>query len=53
VENGALEKRMAPSIVCPGNGADWVTMPGSDQITATNITITKTNPAVFYRLAHP
>jgi hypothetical protein len=35
------------------NTNGWVTMPGSDQMTATNITITKTNPAVFYRLAHP
>jgi autotransporter-associated beta strand protein len=31
----------------------WVVVPGSDQITSTNISITKTNPTVFYRLTYP
>jgi hypothetical protein len=31
----------------------WVVVPGSDQITSTNISITKTNPTVFYRITYP
>jgi autotransporter-associated beta strand protein len=31
----------------------WVVVPGSDQITSTNISISKTNPTVFYRLIYP
>jgi hypothetical protein len=31
----------------------WVVVPGSDQITSTNISISKTNPTVFYRLVYP
>jgi autotransporter-associated beta strand protein len=31
----------------------WVVVPGSDQITSTNISISKTNPTVFYRLTYP
>jgi F5/8 type C domain/Right handed beta helix region len=36
-----------------GLGANWVTLPGSDTITSTNITINPTGGAVFYRLASP
>jgi autotransporter-associated beta strand protein len=31
----------------------WVVVPGSDQMTSTNISITKTNPTVFYRITYP
>jgi hypothetical protein len=31
----------------------WVVVPGSDLITTTNISISKTNPTVFYRLVYP
>jgi hypothetical protein len=31
----------------------WVVVPGSDQLTSTNISITKTNPTVFYRMTYP
>jgi autotransporter-associated beta strand protein len=31
----------------------WVVVPGSDQMTSTNISISKTNPTVFYRLVSP
>jgi hypothetical protein len=31
----------------------WVTVPGSDQMTQTNISIIKTNPTVFYRMTYP
>jgi hypothetical protein len=31
----------------------WVVVPGSDQMTSTNISISKTNPTVFYRLVYP
>jgi autotransporter-associated beta strand protein len=31
----------------------WVTIPGTDQMTSTNISITKTNPTAFYRLTYP
>jgi hypothetical protein len=36
-----------------GLGTNWVTMPGSDLMTGTNITINPTNGAVFYRLVYP
>jgi autotransporter-associated beta strand protein len=31
----------------------WVVVSGSDQMTSTNISITKTNPTVFYRITYP
>jgi autotransporter-associated beta strand protein len=31
----------------------WVVVPGSDLITTTNMSISKTNPTVFYRLVYP
>jgi hypothetical protein len=36
-----------------GLGTNWVTLPGSDSITGTNITINPASGAVFYRLASP
>jgi fibronectin type 3 domain-containing protein len=39
----------------PGNGlsTNWVTVPGSDRVTSTNVTINPTNGSVFYRLTYP
>jgi autotransporter-associated beta strand protein len=31
----------------------WVSIPGSDLVTQTNVSITRTNPAVFYRITYP
>jgi hypothetical protein len=36
-----------------GLGTNWVTLPGSDVVTGTNITINPANGAVFYRLISP
>jgi hypothetical protein len=36
-----------------GLGTNWVTVPGSDLVTSTNITINPPNGAVFYRLVYP
>ncbi len=36
-----------------GLSTNWVTVPGSDVVTGTNITINPTNGAVFYRLVYP
>jgi Domain of unknown function (DUF5010)/DUF5010 C-terminal domain/F5/8 type C domain len=36
-----------------GLGTNWVTLPGSDLVTGTNITINPANGAVFYRLVYP
>jgi hypothetical protein len=36
-----------------GLGSNWVTLPGSDLVTGTNITINPANGAVFYRLISP
>ncbi len=35
------------------NGAAWFTVPGSDLVTSTNLTINPANGAVFYRMMHP
>jgi len=35
-----------------GLGTNWVTLPGSDLVTGTNITINPANGAVFYRLVY-
>jgi hypothetical protein len=34
-------------------GTNWVTLPGSDLVTGTNIAINPTNGAVFFRLVYP
>jgi autotransporter-associated beta strand protein len=31
----------------------WVVIPGTDLVTTTNFSITKTNPTVFYRMTYP
>jgi hypothetical protein len=31
----------------------WVSIPGTDLITQTNVSISKTNPTVFYRITYP
>jgi hypothetical protein len=31
----------------------WVTIPGTDQITQTNVSMIKTNPTVFFRMTYP
>ena len=40
----------------PGGAAfpirNWVTIPGTDQVTGTNLTINPANGAVFYRLTY-
>jgi VCBS repeat-containing protein len=36
-----------------GLGTNWVTLPGSESVTGTNITINPANGAVFYRLVSP
>jgi autotransporter-associated beta strand protein len=36
-----------------GLGTNWITVPGSDTITSTNITVDPTKPTVFYRLVYP
>ncbi|MDB6122951.1 MAG: hypothetical protein JWQ71_1944 [Pedosphaera sp.] len=36
-----------------GLGTNWVTLPGSDFVTSTNITINQPGGAVFYRLVSP
>jgi hypothetical protein len=36
-----------------GLGTNWVTLPGSDAVTSTNITINPTNGGVFYRQVYP
>jgi hypothetical protein len=36
-----------------GLGTNWVTLPGSDLVTSTNIRINSANGAVFYRLVCP
>lgn len=36
-----------------GLGTNWVTLPGSDLVTSTNITINSANGAVFYRMIYP
>ncbi|HWY29906.1 MAG TPA: discoidin domain-containing protein [Candidatus Acidoferrum sp.] len=35
-----------------GLGTNWVTIPGTDQVTGTNLTINPANGAVFYRLTY-
>ena len=36
-----------------GIGTNWVTVPGSDLVTSTNLPINQANPAVFFRLKSP
>ncbi|HEX3856046.1 MAG TPA: DUF5703 domain-containing protein [Verrucomicrobiae bacterium] len=36
-----------------GLGTNWVTLPGSESVTGTNITINPASGAVFYRLVYP
>jgi Domain of unknown function (DUF5010)/DUF5010 C-terminal domain/F5/8 type C domain len=36
-----------------GIGTNWVTLPGTDLVTSTNIPINPTNCAVFYRMVYP
>jgi hypothetical protein len=36
-----------------GLGTNWVTLPGSDLVTGTNITIDPANGTLFYRLVYP
>jgi len=36
-----------------GLGTNWMTLPGSDLVTGTNITINPASGAVFYRLVSP
>jgi hypothetical protein len=34
-------------------GTNWVTLPGTDLVTSTNLPINPANHAVFYRLIYP
>ncbi len=36
-----------------GFGTNWVTLPGSDTVTSTNMTIDPANGSVFYRMVYP
>jgi hypothetical protein len=36
-----------------GLGTNWVTLPGSELVTGTNLTMNPTNGVVFYRLVYP
>jgi hypothetical protein len=36
-----------------GLGTNWMTVPGSDQMTGTNITINPASGSAFYRLSYP
>jgi autotransporter-associated beta strand protein len=36
-----------------GLGTNWVTLPGSDAVTSTNLTIDAANGSVFFRMVHP
>jgi autotransporter-associated beta strand protein len=36
-----------------GLGTNWITVPGSDTITSTNIAVDPSKPSVFYRLVYP
>jgi hypothetical protein len=36
-----------------GLNTNWVTIPGSDTMTSTNITINPAEPTVFYRMVYP
>jgi fibronectin-binding autotransporter adhesin len=36
-----------------GLGTNWFTVPGSDGVTSTNLTIDSANPTVFFRLVYP
>jgi autotransporter-associated beta strand protein len=36
-----------------GLGTNWITVPGSDTITSTNITVDPSKPTVFYRMVYP
>jgi fibronectin-binding autotransporter adhesin len=39
--------------IAVGLGTNWVTLPGSDAVTSTNITLDPVNGSVFYRLVYP
>jgi hypothetical protein len=41
------------NILGTGLGTNWVTLPGSELVTGTNITINPANGAVFYRMVYP
>jgi autotransporter-associated beta strand protein len=41
------------NLLTTGLGTNWITIPGSDTITATNITVNPAVPTVFYRLVYP
>jgi hypothetical protein len=36
-----------------GLSTNWVTVPGSDLVTSTNLTVNPGNGAVFYRMIYP
>jgi hypothetical protein len=36
-----------------GLGTNWITIPGSDTVTSTNIVINPANGAVLYRMIYP
>jgi len=36
-----------------GLGGNWITVPGSEVVTSTNITVNPANGTVFYRLTYP
>jgi hypothetical protein len=36
-----------------GLGANWITIPGSDSVVSTNLTINPANGSVFYRMIYP
>jgi hypothetical protein len=36
-----------------GLGTNWVTIPGSDAVTSTNVTVNPLNGSVYYRMVYP
>jgi hypothetical protein len=36
-----------------GLGTNWITFPGTDLVTSTNVAINPANPTVFYRMIYP
>ena len=45
--------QMQTNTLATGLGTNWVTLPGTELVTSTNIPINPTNRAVFYRMVYP
>lgn len=49
----SLEPVVTDNLPLLSSASDWVSLPGSDLVTRTNLTINPANPSVFYRLVYP